>query len=137
MSQENVEVVRQAFERWRRDGCTLDAIPVGVLADDIEWDVSAYPQVDFPNHGVGRDSFFEAIVRFLSDWTEYDAEVTESIDCGENVFAVLHERASIPGSGLFVERDLFMIWTIRDGQAARYLTFQTREEALEAAGLRE
>jgi hypothetical protein len=37
---ENVEIVRQLFERWRRDGCTLDAIPVVFLAEEIEWDHS-------------------------------------------------------------------------------------------------
>jgi ketosteroid isomerase-like protein len=135
MSEENVELVRQAFERWRRDGWTLNAIPAGFFAEDIEWDQSAYPLVDFPTKGVGRGNLLEAIGRYLSDWTEYAAEVTESIDGGENVFAVVHERANIGGSGQFIERDLFTVWTIRAGQAVRYRTFQTREQALEAAGL--
>jgi ketosteroid isomerase-like protein len=137
MSEENVELLRQAFEQWQRGGGTLDAIPVQLYAEDVEWDQSTYPLVDFPDRGVGRDNLLNALATYLSGWTSYQAEVTEFIDSGENVVSVLHEKASIGDSDVLVERDLFHVWTLRDGLVVKFRTFETREEALEAAGLSE
>jgi hypothetical protein len=66
---------------------------------------------------------------------ELSGEATEFIDAGENVFTVLHEKAGVGDSDVFVERDLFHVWTLRDGLLVKLRTFKTREEALEAAGL--
>ena len=41
------------------------------------------------------------------------------------------------GSGVEVTRSLFHAWTFRNGQPHRLFVCLTREEALEAAGLRE
>jgi ketosteroid isomerase-like protein len=65
------------------------------------------------------------------------AELTELIDAGENVVGVLHEKTGIGGSDDFVERDLFHVWTHRDGLVVKWRVFATREQALEAAGLAE
>jgi ketosteroid isomerase-like protein len=137
MSQGNVEIMRQAFEQWLRGGATADAVPPEFYAPDIEWDQSAYPFVDMPDRGTGRDELLGHLATYLSGWTGYHAEVMEFIDAGENVVVVLHEEASIGDSGVSIERDLFLVWTIRDGLVVKYRSFETREEALEAAGLRE
>jgi ketosteroid isomerase-like protein len=137
MSEENVEIVRRAFEEWQRGGGTPDAIPVEVYAEDVEWDQSTYPVVDLPDRGVGRDKLLDALANYFSGWTSYRAEATEFIDAGENVISVLHERASIGDSDVLVERDLFHVWTLREGLCVKWQTFETREQALEAAGLSE
>jgi hypothetical protein len=36
-----------------------------------------------------------------------------------------------------VERDLFQVWTLRDGLVVKWALFETRDQALEAAGLQE
>jgi hypothetical protein len=41
------------------------------------------------------------------------------------------------GSGVRVERDFFGVYELRESKVVRYSQFDTREEALEAAGLRE
>ena len=117
MSEENVEIIRRAWEQWQRGGETPDAIPVELYADDVEWDISGYPTVDLPSRG---------------SWTSYQGEVTEFIDAGENVVGVLHEKTRIGDSGDFVERDLFLVWTLRDGLVVKYRAFETREQALQA-----
>ena len=135
MSQENVEIARRAVDRWLRGGATLDAIPVEVYAHDVEWDFSAYPQIDGPTRGTGVDSLLATLGEFFSAWQSYDAKAGEFLDAGENVVNVLHETA---GAGdLLVRRDLFQVWTFRRGLIAKWRTFETREQALEAAGLRE
>jgi ketosteroid isomerase-like protein len=127
--------------RCSSDGSTggggVEAVPVEVLAEDVEWDQSGYPLIDFPDRGVGRDNLLDALGRYFSGWTNYQPAAREFIDAGENVVVVLHEEASIGDSGVSVERDLFLVWTIRDGLVVKYRSFETREEALEAAGLRE
>jgi ketosteroid isomerase-like protein len=135
MSQENVEIARRAVDRWLRGGATLDAIPVEVYADDVEWDFSAYPQIDGATRGTGVDSLLDTLGEFFSAWQSYRAEAGEFIDAGENVVNVLHETA---GAGdLVVKRDLFQVWTFRHGLIVKWRTFETREQALEAVGLRE
>jgi ketosteroid isomerase-like protein len=59
------------------------------------------------------------------------------IDAGENVIVVQHERSRSRDSDGYVERDLVQVWTLRDGLIVKYRTFETRDEALEAAGLSE
>jgi len=50
---------------------------------------------------------------------------------------VLHEKAAIADSDVVLERDVFQVWTLRDGLVVRWRVFETREAALEAVGLRE
>lgn len=66
-------------------GATPDAIPVEVYADDVEWDFSAYPQIDGPTRGTGVDSLLATLGEFFSAWQSYEAEAGEFIDAGENV----------------------------------------------------
>jgi hypothetical protein len=96
MSRENVEIARRAVERWLRGGATLEAIPVEVYAGDVEWDLSAYPQIDAPTRGTGVDSLLETLREFFSAWESYRAEAGEFIDAGENLVNVLHETAGGP-----------------------------------------
>jgi hypothetical protein len=53
------------------------------------------------------------------------------------VIVVLHETAGIAGSEVALERDVFQVWTLRDGLVVKWRVFETRRDALEAAGLRE
>ena len=52
MSQENVEVVRQAYAAF--DRLDMDSL-LALVSDDFELDISGHPIPDFPNVGVGRD----------------------------------------------------------------------------------
>jgi ketosteroid isomerase-like protein len=138
MSQENVEIVRRAVEQWLRDGGTLDAIPVEAYADDVEWDLSGYLPVDGPTRGAGRLNLLATLGYWFSAWTRYRAEAREFIDAGEDVVVVvLHETAGIGDSDVFVERDLFQVFTLRNGLVVKWRFFETRAQALEAVGLRE
>ena len=137
MSQENVEITRRAYTRWQDGGGTLDAIPMETYAENIEWDLSAYPLVDLPSRGSGRDNLFRAFAAYFAGWRNYQGEVTEFIDAEENVIAVLHEKATIADSDVTLERDVFQVWTLRDGLVVKWRVFETREEALKAVGLSE
>ena len=137
MSQENVEITRRAFERWLDGGGAFDAIPVDIYAENVEWDLSAYPLVDVPSRGSERNNLFKTFAQYLAGWKNYQPEAKEFIDAGEDVIAVLHEKASIADSDVALERDVFQVWTLRDGLVVRWRVFETREDALKAVGLSE
>jgi ketosteroid isomerase-like protein len=53
------------------------------------------------------------------------------------VLAVYHERGHGRGSGVPFDRRVAVLLTVRTSKVSRLQYFRTREEALEAAGLRE
>jgi ketosteroid isomerase-like protein len=137
MSQETVEIVRAGFDQWSRSGFSLDGVPVERYAPDVEWDLSAYPLVDFPDRGRGRDELLRHFAEYFSGWREYSAEVKELTDAGEHVVVVLHEAARIGDSGVLIERDVFQVFGVRGGQIISWQVFETETEALAAVGLSE
>jgi ketosteroid isomerase-like protein len=134
MSQENVELVRRGFEHWQEG--RIDEW-IETLDVDIQWDVSAHPLPDFPNTGSGRDALVGHMGAYLSGWNDYETSIKELIARGDDVIAIMHERARMRGSDITLDRDLPNVWTVRDGRAVRFRVFKTRDQAVEAAGLSE
>jgi len=130
MSRENVELVRRGFEHWRA-GRTGEW--VATIDPDIAWDISAHPLPDFPDRGSGRDAFVRHMTDYFAGWTDYEATVQESIDVGDEVVLILHERARMRASDSILDRDLPVVWTVRNGRNVRFRVFKTRAEALEVA----
>jgi ketosteroid isomerase-like protein len=136
MSRENVELVRRVYDAAaRRDGATVFA----AYDPEVEWDVSRSPMARLVGGGVyrGRDglrSFFRA---YHEAWGHIDYRCEELIDAGDDVISVDVERASGKASGAEVEMTQYAVWTIRGGKLVRVVWFPTREQALEAVGLRE
>jgi len=128
-------MVRRSFEMWVRGD--LDAW-LETIDPDIGWDISTHPLPDVPNRGQGRDSFVtDMLATYISGWNDYSAEMTELVDAGDQVVAVLHETANMRETGVALDRDLVQLWTVRDGRGTFLRVFRTKAEALEAAGLRE
>lgn len=131
MSAENVEIVRrvaEAFQAGDRDYWRE------VFAPDIIWDLS---RSDLLVAGVvrGHDAV-EAFFRdWLGTWDEYEATTLELIDGGDSVVHCFHQRGRGKHSGIETERDYFAVYELEDGVIVRYRHFESREEALAAAGL--
>jgi ketosteroid isomerase-like protein len=70
-------------------------------------------------------------------WETVESEVEELIDAGERVISVETTRGRGRESGIAVEMHQCGVWTIRAGRIVRVEWLEAREEALEAAGLRE
>ena len=136
MSQENVEVVRRGTEEWLRGN--LEAW-VETIDPEIGWDISTHPLPDVPNRGRGREALItDMLATYLSGWNDYSAEIREVSEAGEQeVILVMHETATMRDTGVLLERDLVQLWTVRDGKGVFVRVFRTKNEALEAAGLRE
>jgi ketosteroid isomerase-like protein len=132
MSQENVEVVKAAYEAFARGG--LDRW-MEHFTDDVDWRAIEGDIDDVgPIHGK------DALRAWLQDWIdtfdEFWFEPVELIDAGEDKVVVVERyggRAKL--SGVETDQMEAEVFTIRDGKITRLRMFQERAEALEAAGL--
>ena len=130
MSLQNVERARGVIEAQQRGG-DLTA----VLHPQIEWDISAHPLPDFPDRGAGRAEFLAHLAGYFTGWNDYRASIGETIDAGDDVVLIVHERAAMRASDVVLDRDLPMVWTVRDDTCVRFRVFRDRAEALRAVGL--
>ena len=73
----------------------------------------------------------------LSVFGEVDVEVEQLIDAGDHVVAVIREREAGRTSDAPVERTHLAVWTLADGKVIKLQAFDDRQQALEAAGLRD
>jgi ketosteroid isomerase-like protein len=134
MSQQNIQTVRDAAAAFNRGD--VDTW-LEYFADDIDYRAVEGALDDRgPMHGK------DAVRAYVQDWLDmfddFKVEPMELIDAGEDqVIAVgrISGRAKLSG----VETDLTSaaLYTIRDGKIARGREYWTKEQALEAAGLRE
>jgi ketosteroid isomerase-like protein len=133
MSQENVELAREAFRRFHAGDQTW----IEWVDPEIGWDFSAYPLADLPTRGRGRQELLSDVLdTYFSGWLDYEGEIVETADAGDDIVVVIHEAARMRGSDTMLERDVAHIWTFRDGKWVFWRILPDREAALEAAGLR-
>jgi ketosteroid isomerase-like protein len=131
VSQENVEIVRAAFDAVfnRRDMPPL-------LAESPRYEVDLSRSVA-PWRGVyTADEARRAFDEFAGPWESQRYEPDEFIEAGEHVvtpFTSYHRSRE----GIEVRARAAFVWTIRDGSIARLCLYQERQEALEAVGLAE
>jgi ketosteroid isomerase-like protein len=131
MSQENVEIVKEALEHFTKTGQ-----PVWELID-ADTQVFDHDIPDARNPYRGVDGMAKWLSDFAEAWDSYGLEVERLIDAGDRVVSLFRIRAVGAGSGVAVERGDGMVWTFRDGKLARLDYFNDQAEALEAAGLSE
>lgn len=139
MTQENVEIVRRAYEAFKDGlkrgdpGAPFDA---GFNAPDAEW----HTPEGFPGPPVfrGREGFLEFLRIWTEDFDDWSIELGQLIDAGnDRVVAEFHHRAIGKSSRVPVEFHQGFVYELRDGQIIRMKNYLTWEEALEAVGLSE
>ena len=134
MSQENVEIVRRAYQRWQESG----GPDYEFLDSEIEWrGPREFPDLAEPHFG------HEGVARYLAKVNEafddYRMVPEEFIDAGgDQVLVFSREGGRGKGSGAEVQTNpTAHLWTMRDGKAIRMQSYWERSDALEAAGLSE
>ena len=134
MSRENVEIVRRSTDAYnRRD---VDGM-LALWAQDavLDWsNARSFEAGVYRGHGEIR-AFME---EFFASWDEVriefvygPAEVEDGLVIAENV-TYMRGR-----DGIEVQARSAWLITIRDGKQTSLTLFQTKQDALEAAGLRE
>jgi ketosteroid isomerase-like protein len=132
MPQENADKLDRIFEHLfegRRLGPEL-------LADDAEW-VNPRDAVEGGTRS-GADAFNDAIESVFPAWDDVWFDTERVIERGDDqVVALGVLRGHIRGPGMEVESPHGQVWTFRDGRVARMQWFNTHEETLQHAGVRE
>jgi ketosteroid isomerase-like protein len=135
MSEENVDIVRGIIDAHERG----DFGAVFAKYDpEIEWHLSpVFAQAsDFDPVYYGHEGVRTFWRQWFSAWERADFEYEEFIEAGDSVVTILSQHVRGRTSGVELEWSSYaQVWTVRDGKVARVEFFQTREEALEAAGL--
>ena len=132
MSQENVEVVRKVIDAFNRGD--LDAWS-GFLSPEVVWE--SLPLPGFRDVYRGRAEAREWIEQLLEVF-DFHLEIDETTALSDDrVLMAASARGSGRGSGIPVERPSWELLWLADGLITRRQVFWTRDEALEAAGLRE
>lgn len=136
MSEENVEIVRRAFEATNRG--QGPAVLLEFYDADVELDARGTALGQLVGGGVyrGHQGVRHFFRRYYEAWEQVDYEIEELIDAGEHVVAVVNNRCRGRGSGITLEWQAPSIWTIRGGKIIRLVFFMSREEALRAARVR-
>jgi ketosteroid isomerase-like protein len=133
MSQENVEVVAAMITAF--NGGDLDALSE-YLTDDLDYR-AAEGAPDDPGPIRGKEAMRTYVEDWLDTFDDFRGEIIELIDAGDDVIAVMRLTGRAKLSGVETDLVFATIYTVRDGRIARGREHWTREEALEAAGLRE
>jgi uncharacterized protein len=131
VSQQNVEIVRRAFEAYARGDVPAmlkDAHPEQIIyrADP---DGATYH---------GREGLMQAIAEWVEDFDEFTATAREFIDANDHQVVVrVHQKAVGAQSGAPTEADFWFVHTLSDARITRLDMFASKAQAFEAAGLGE
>ena len=147
MSEENVEIVRRAFEvleegvRTRDPGAAFDkCVAQGLINSDLEvmggrrggTGVAGLDDV------AGREGYVEFLRTFTEDFEDYAAENEQIIDAGnDRVVVITSAQGTGKESRVPVEMRNGMVFTLEAGCVVRITLFIKPDDALEAAGLSE
>ena len=131
MSQSNVEIVCEIYERWGRGdfraGVELyDPYVLLVLRPEFP-EAGAYCGPE-EIRGYMRDDF-------LADLEEAAITGEEFLDAGDSVVVRVKQQGRGVGSGAPVAMRYYQVWTFRGRSVIRIESIKERQEALAAAGL--
>jgi ketosteroid isomerase-like protein len=130
MSEEEVELVKRAFDALRR-GKPGDALDC--FTDDVEWhNTAAFPG---PRKLVGPEALVQFTTEIREPWS-VGGERIEEIRTRENRVVVgVHSWGQGRGSGVPMDQRWAMSFTLRGNKIARVDVRGSFAKALEAAGL--
>jgi ketosteroid isomerase-like protein len=104
----------------------------------------ADPAVSVEDHGVidgatyeGREGVIRVLAFQADAFNAQSAELEELIETGDEIVAVIRLRGEGPLSRVPLEGRFSHVWQIAGGMVRRLRVYATKQEALEAAGLRD
>ena len=134
MSQENVETIKRAYTAWNEAGV---AAFLEYWAENTEWR-------SVPGDPVYRDPMYgrDAVRAYLEDWLDtfedFRVDPVELVNVGEGqVVGTLRYSGRARHSDAKVDSVVAAVFVIRHGQIVGGGEYETRTQALEAAGLSE
>jgi ketosteroid isomerase-like protein len=133
MSEENVEMIRRAYEAYERGD--LDAA-VADIAPDCEY-IAAGTVPGRTGVYRGPEGYREFVAWLAEEFTDSHAKVDTLIDAGDSVVLGATLRGQGRQSGIPVNFTFWQVWRFAAGKVVHGQGFADKAEALEAAGLSE
>ena len=133
MSQENVDLARQAYEAWNRGQLEW-------LLDYMTEDFEFRPGLGFADIDPvirGKDGWRRFSEMWHEAWEEIMVRVERIEDLDNRILALLTFDGRGRGSGVEVSIRVGQLATVRAGQVSTLTSIAGWDEALEAVGLRE
>ena len=129
MSEENVELIREMMAAF--------------VAGDYERALAAFdPEVegDFTHMAdgrmaIGREELGREVARWALTWDNFETEVEEILDAGENVVLIVRQTGTGKTSGVPADIRYGQVFAVRDRQIVSMKSYLAPAAALEAAGL--
>jgi ketosteroid isomerase-like protein len=130
MSQENIELVRRSAEAYNRSD--LDGMLTEWALDAVvDWSNSRGPEAGVYR---GHRQIRAVIERFLGAFEEVRIELDDPEEIEDGVL-VVENVSHLPGrDGIEVQARSAWLITIREGKHTSLTLYQTKQDALEAAG---
>lgn len=123
-----VELVRRALAALNAGD--IEAL-IAICARDFELDMS--DRVFNPATYRGHDGIRQFHSEVLEVWERYVWEPEEIFERGNRVVALVRTSGKGRGSGLEIDRQTGMLWTVRDDKVLSLRFYRDRAQALEAA----
>jgi ketosteroid isomerase-like protein len=131
MSRTNEEALREGYEHFNRTGRP----DLSKFHPDAEFDATGriFDRAMYRGHREIGEYFDQ-----LDDvWERQSLEPEEFVELGDKVVVSVTITTVGRGSGVETKASAAHLWTLRDDKVVRLQIFQTRGDALEAAGLAE
>jgi ketosteroid isomerase-like protein len=134
MSQENVEVVRAAFDAYLRGD--IDALLGRCDENIIITQAPEVPGISPQQHG--HAGVLEAFAIWPEQWDDFQVEVERVIaHPGDYVVVATRQQGRGKQSGVEVTMGFTFVFVVRGAKIAEWRIFVHQDQALEAAGLSE
>jgi len=134
VSQENVEVVRRAWDAWGRGD--LDGL-LALCTEDVIFGTTHMRDWPEPEYR-GHDGFRRFLSEWLEVWEEFEVGADELIPAADGrVVSLFWQRGKGRQSGLSMDVAWGLVTTMRGERIARHEVYDDRAEALKAVGLEE
>jgi ketosteroid isomerase-like protein len=145
MSEENVKFVRALFESVAGQDLVSAMGSRDSAEAKLAFDAAYSPDLEItwidsnPDSGVyhGFAGYQQAFADWLDAWEEFSVEPKEFIDAGDHVLIPNVQRGRGKGSGVEIEEESTLVYTVRDRRVVRISEYASLKEAVKAAGLQE
>ncbi len=131
MSAENVATVQRGYDHVIATGELL----MEIAHPDFVWDMSTFRGWPEQQTYEGIEGARQFLAEWTSAWEDWELELKELVDAGDEVVAIVHQSGRSKATGLPVDMDFAQLWTFRDGKQLRMRMYADPDEALRVAGV--
>jgi uncharacterized protein len=131
VSEENIDLVRQLYERW----ATGDFMTPEFFDQNAEMVRVGGDATGLPGTWRGLENIWKASTEWMQAWENLRLKPIQWFDLGDRVLVVARSTGRGRSSGLPLDQENAQLFTLRDGKIVRWELYHEVGDALRAAGL--